>query len=238
MNCVTCNTEIPSAFVHCISSNTCAACGGPIMSDEHQTLLTELKEAMSKMEHNPEGLAGWLLSNYRLTKIGSGEPTEFYGKKRANQQAHNNVKIYQDNTSDFIKRAGVDPSLLDASKSRKNKFQLLASAINEGNLDDLYGDNESEDNGYEEDMQDIPMPSMQRREPGFIDTEAMMLAGNGQPLSSSETALLMQQISMSNTAENSTAIVKNERLKRLQKQENIVNGVNMGVNKNGFRRAD
>lgn len=251
MKCISCAADIPPAFVHSIATNVCPGCGNAIMSDEHKGLLNELKEAMAKMPNDPEGLAGWLLSHYDLRKIGSGEPTEFHRKKKS-AIPQDKIKIHQDNISEFSKRAGVDPALLQASKNRKNKFQLLASAINQGNLDDLYGDNLNDSNNYdnnndnEEDYGGEDYGGEDYEGEGEDDYEALMmpmmskeamLSGNGAPLSSAETALLMQQISNSNIPNNnSTEIVRNERFKRLQKQETILNG---GADKkNGFRRAE
>ena len=135
MNCITCNAEIPPAWVNAIKINSCPACGGVIMSEDHQTLLTELKEAMSKMEHNPEGLAGWLLSNYDLRKKGSAEPTEFYGQKKHYHQEQGGpiqgVKWANSPTHDFAQRSGAD-------KVTANKFSGIVDAINNVNAN-LYG---------------------------------------------------------------------------------------------------
>jgi hypothetical protein len=64
-----------------INSNVCPACGNEIVTQPVREFMNELKEALAKMPNDPEGLAGWLLSNYRMEKIGSGEPTEFYRGK-------------------------------------------------------------------------------------------------------------------------------------------------------------
>lgn len=83
MNCMSCNTEIPPNWVSAIQSNVCPACGGDIMNEESQELLNELRSAMEEMPNDPEGLAGWLLSNYNIVKVGDGQPVNFYGRQPA-----------------------------------------------------------------------------------------------------------------------------------------------------------
>ena len=78
---MSCQAPISPAFKAAISSGVCPACGGEMMNDATKTLLSELREALEEMPNDPEGLAGWLLSHYALTKIGTGEPVQqFYGK--------------------------------------------------------------------------------------------------------------------------------------------------------------
>lgn len=82
MKCMSCNAEVPPAWVHAINSNVCPGCGGSIMDNESQMILAEVRDAMNQMPNNPEGLAGWLLSNYKLVKVGDSEPTEFHQRVR------------------------------------------------------------------------------------------------------------------------------------------------------------
>ena len=82
MKCMSCNADIPPQWVSCINENKCPGCGGSIMNLAEKELLVELREAMGKMPNDPEGLAGWLLTNYRLEKIGTAEPTNFHGHVR------------------------------------------------------------------------------------------------------------------------------------------------------------
>lgn len=153
MNCITCNADIPPAWVAAIAKNTCPGCDGPIMSEDHQTLLTELKEAMVKMEHNPEGLAGWLLSTYDLRKKGdSVEPTEFYGQKRQhNQQGPEGptqgLRWANSPTHEFTKRAGAD-------RVTANKFSSVVDAINNVNAN-LYGGPSQQIHNAAQDEEDV-----------------------------------------------------------------------------------
>jgi hypothetical protein len=78
---MSCGINIPPEFRAAIINNLCASCGGPIMSDAALDLLDEIKNALSKMPNDPEGLAGWLLSNYEMRKIGSAEPVQFFNSR-------------------------------------------------------------------------------------------------------------------------------------------------------------
>lgn len=83
MFCENCKIEIPPSFVKVIASNVCPGCEQPIMGEKTKELMVELTAAIAKMEHDPEGLASWIISNYNLNKTGSAQPTEFYRGKRA-----------------------------------------------------------------------------------------------------------------------------------------------------------
>jgi hypothetical protein len=77
---MSCGAEMPPEFKAAIQNNLCAACGGELMNDASLELLDELKEALERMPNDPEGVAGWLLSNYEMRKVGTGEPvTQFHG---------------------------------------------------------------------------------------------------------------------------------------------------------------
>lgn len=150
MKCMSCQAEIPPSFVHAIQSNTCAGCGGAIMNEESKFILTELKEAIVKMAEDPkglaEGLAGWILSNYNVTKIGETvEPTNFHRKAAVNSKKQGKqgpkLKIANNPVADFLKRT-------NASKGLENRPDLreLVNTINSGNVDEnLYGDGEELD---------------------------------------------------------------------------------------------
>ena len=77
MKCISCDIEIPSQWVHAINSNICPNCGKEIMDSFSQDLIKELREVFEKMNASPEALAGWLIDNYTLKKVGSAEPVEF-----------------------------------------------------------------------------------------------------------------------------------------------------------------
>ena len=104
MFCEQCKIEIPPAWKLVIIKNECPACGEKIMSDASKQLLDELKEAMSKMPNDPEGLAGWLLSNYKLVKIGDWvRKTKWSAFATVNGQSRRIVGQYYCNWSRYHK---------------------------------------------------------------------------------------------------------------------------------------
>jgi len=130
MLCNSCNAEIPPAFVKAIKVNICPACDGPIMSDQTIELMAGLKSALEQMPNDAQGIAGWLLSNYRMEKVGTGEPTGFYGiSKTPAAKDQNNLKQAKNPVHKFLKNAGIDPN-------KQKDYALLAAQINameEGN---------------------------------------------------------------------------------------------------------
>jgi len=107
--CNGCGIQITPEWVDAIYNNRCPACGETIMDAETEELLTSLAAAMKQMKPDPICLAGWLVSNYYLKKVGSGEPTEFYmAKKAGNINLNGTPTQQQDRMSQFFKNAGVD----------------------------------------------------------------------------------------------------------------------------------
>jgi len=79
--CQTCGITIPNEWKSIILSNLCPVTQDhPIMSEKSKEILDELKEAINQMPSDPDGLSGWIMSNYQLTKIGDVAPVkQFYG---------------------------------------------------------------------------------------------------------------------------------------------------------------
>lgn len=123
MKCQSCGCEVPPAFVHAIKMNQCAGCGGPIMDEASVELMNGLAAAMEKMEHDPQGIAGWLLSNYRLEKVGDGEPTGFHKvRSQASSSVYSADK--QDQLNKFFKNASAPMDLVGKKKKDlKKKYQ-------------------------------------------------------------------------------------------------------------------
>lgn len=119
MICKHCKAEIPPSYVHALKTNMCPGCGEPIMDEDTYSFLNELKETMLKMPNDPEGVAGWLISNYQMIKIGSGEPTEFYRKTT--------------NTNKMKIKSETDDSIDPNSIALKNKYFKNAE-INEDKI--------------------------------------------------------------------------------------------------------
>lgn len=129
MNCDSCGVDIPPAWVKVIASNICVECQGPIMSDNTVELMAGLKNALEQMPNDPQGIAGWLLSNYRMQKVGTGEPTGFIGSKSKMQAGNGEIKIAENPLERFHKLAGV-------KVQAPEKYKALISEINGGILDD------------------------------------------------------------------------------------------------------
>jgi len=151
MKCDSCNVDIPPAWVKVIASNICVECQGPIMSEQTVELMTGLKEALEQMPNDPQGIAGWLLSNYRMQKVGTGEPTGFYGikNKQQNNNEHNNLKIAENPMQKFYKAAGIDPEQV------KNKALVAQiNGLNSIDKDNDFSDLEVQDNEYISEAED------------------------------------------------------------------------------------
>ena len=127
MDCKSCGIEIPPVWVAALKSNICPSCGGEIMNSELQELITGLSGAMDKMPGNPQGIACWLVSNYKLSKINSYEPPEFK-KQQPQQQAQPQNKQVKQNSfpanlnkqtdvEDFFLRANVNLANLKGKKT-------------------------------------------------------------------------------------------------------------------------
>jgi hypothetical protein len=148
MKCITCSAEIPPAFVHAIETNVCPGCAGPIMSDDSKTLMTELAEAMQRMPNDPQGLAGWILSNYKIKKIGAAEPVEKFHRKGSKSKSDedidtSNLKI-DPTYNNFLKRTDQYNAVTDQKRIAKlknikdGKMSELAKTIT--TMEDPYGD--------------------------------------------------------------------------------------------------
>src|SRR5690606_5500821 len=83
---------------------------------------------------------GWLLSNYHLAKIGSGEPTKFFKKKNKVDTIDGEPIKYRtdDNYQKFYNLAGVKP--------KNNKFAQLAQQISSLNEEEEMNDDDISDN--------------------------------------------------------------------------------------------
>lgn len=139
--CKSCNAEIPPAFVHAIQSGACPGCGSALFSEKDKELLDELTIAMEKMPNNPQGVAGWLISNYRFTKIGDAVPTEKFHVKGQKQQ------LDEDNnpSNKFLQRTNVYKNIAATQNKTNNKLAAMAAVIANGNIDEeMYGTGSSE----------------------------------------------------------------------------------------------
>jgi hypothetical protein len=96
MKCSSCFVEIPPTFLAAIRSGVCPSCNGQIMPPEFKLIYDEIRQTMSQMPNDPDGLAGWLLSNYHLEKIDPEkevEPAKFYYPKQDKKQKSRQQKL-------------------------------------------------------------------------------------------------------------------------------------------------
>lgn len=156
MLCNSCGIQIPEKWVAAIKRNECPQCSGSIMNEKSKQLLDELSNGLKEVTENAEGVANWLLSNYKIEKIKDEAPEipEFHSSKKRKKQFENTSVDDEIENNDFMKRANVKPERL------KEIAKILNSA-----QDNLYGADES--NEVEEEIQpseeDIQMAKMIRQ---------------------------------------------------------------------------
>lgn len=257
MKCITCQADIPPAWVNAINKNECPGCGGIIMDDSAKELLIQLREAMAKMPNDPEGLAGWLMSTYDLFPKGTIEPTTFHrkptsqiGQEGADPSAQQGLRWANTPTNQFMKRAGADKVLKDP------KLAAIAQAINNINSVDgqMYGgppEPELNDiNAEEQDLieqQRIAQMAAKARAQGRKLTMKEVLAneansvefnlgGDTRPLSEAETELVKHLVGGSDSSDpdmdglqNLPPVLQADRLKRLAAQRELRFGGSAGL---------
>lgn len=179
MKCMNCATEIPPNWVACIQKNICPACGEAILDSSGEELLKELTEAMERMPNDPAGVAGWLLSNFFIKKIGDAEPVDnFYGRKKAKKASEQDL---DDESYDRFKTIWKNSRVKPQDKSSlKSKIESDVEEV----LKNQYGDEDeldvSSDEEYEEDDGSEPFSE--------LDKDLFSLSENDQRL-----AKLMKQ---------------------------------------------
>lgn len=236
MQCMSCDANIPPQWVNAIESNTCPGCGQAIMDDSSKELLDELKDAMEKMPNDPAGLAGWLLSNYNLYKIGDAQPTEFH-RQRQQQRRHdpsmpNNLKIADNPKSVFLQRAGMAREL-----SRRDKMENIVNQINSAGehdvvevdldqIDDYEGLDEYEAMALAQ-SQNVPQSAR------HLANNSLLISGQGAggpPPSAEEAAMLAQMLGGQQQAIDGTLppALQVDRMKRLRAQQEVAAGGKAG----------
>jgi len=226
MKCMSCGVEIDPKFVHSIRSNVCAGCGGPLMTDSSQELMASLKDALLQMPNDPEGLAVWLLSNYDMRKVGSGEPVQrFYGTEAkysnsGNYEDESKLKIRDNPLNKFYKNAGIDPASKSECERKKKQAQAKMGDKN------LAGIAQAIQSGEEyidsEDFEDF--------DPNDISNEDFETDFGESTVDYSH---LMNQASKISGNIDPNRYIQEERIKRLQKQQELSSG-SVGL----IKRAD
>lgn len=150
MKCKNCSAEIPPQWAHAINTNICPSCGDEIMSRDELGVLAEVRDAVSQMNANPEGLAGWLLSHYRLIKIGDAEPTQFFSTTKENAPASPQARNEEKNNllKQFLNRAGV--KVQDSNEIKKK--------ISIPNVE-MEDDEEFEEDDYVDEDEEVFVPA-------------------------------------------------------------------------------
>jgi len=213
--CNDCGAEIPPEWKGALAKNECPGCLGSIMSDTEQALIIELGEAMKEMPNDPIGVAGWIVSNFRLQKIGDCEPVEKFHDKsnRAPVQQDDGKLPHErvDKVSNFFKNAGFDVDRI------KDAEQAKAKVLSGGG--DITGTNLEDDEYMLEDDYEVNEGTI-----NAID-EVNSLLGDAEE--NSETA-------------KARAFLEQKRIRQLEAQRNVASGVG-AVSRSGspagFRRV-
>lgn len=220
MNCESCFIEIPPQWVNALKTNICPSCGQAIMSAELQELIVGLSAAIEKMQYNPQTIACWITSNYKLIKIAEYEPTKLNEVRQIqniNQEKPNRVE-------EFFKNAQVDLSMLPelAAKKKANKVPPTIKQI------DI--EEEQNTNIVEETNDYVPDA-----------TDKMILEGSNSILSEEEKEAIAEMVrneKFGSEKQHPAIFAMMEANK--QRQENIANGIGAVNNRGkpvGFRRA-
>jgi hypothetical protein len=213
------------------------------MGTATQELLQELTAAMQRMPNDPQGLAGWLLSNYRFQKIGSAEPVEKFHHKGGGSSSVDESGLKVDPSyNEFIKRNNASNLVAQGEKLAKLKHggnaQLAEYASMIQGVGDPYGEGLSSDIDTSDDNQpDIEdqkaimelsaagmNPFAGNQVGGITDmSQAINPADISNLLNQSDETPLKEEILLAQTAEG-RAYLQRDRFKKLKAQEAISGG--------------
>lgn len=149
MRCCNCGVDIPPEWKGALSVNQCPSCLKQIYNDATKQLMEELADAMAKMPNDPQGIAGWLLSNYRFQKIGDGKPVDkFFG---GSTQTNSPNQSGSSEVSKFAKNGEAEKYIAKSAElaaKKGGKMAEMASMIQ--NLPDMYEDAALQDSPTQE----------------------------------------------------------------------------------------
>lgn len=232
---MSCQADIPPAFVKAIESNLCPGCGGAIMDDSSKDVMEELKIAMTQMPNaDAQAIVGWLLSNYQLVKIGDALPTQFHNAKKAISPGQK-LKIAKNKLQDKLKQNTQGPKLPPT-------FKTLVERINASDEEDEPGEEleyeeELEMEGYDDEMEEedpyIEAQLNRRKFKSKAKKKANMMVNpniGDEEFNSLDEAQLN---SIMNKKFKKSSILEEQRLERLEKQQALSDGVLDGA----FRRG-
>lgn len=225
IKCKSCEAVIPPEWVFIIQMGKCAGCGSDLFSKEEKELLEELTAAMERMPNDPQGLAGWLLSNYRLTKLSEVvEPTEKFHKSKGTSD---NLAIANNPVKKFLDRTGQAGKIAE-SKARLAK--LARDIADDSILEDEYDSDGGDDGDVEMDGVDEYIDA----HPGAASKALVnnsLIDGNGEPLSDIEIEEMNNRLSGDETS--GSRALQLQRMKRLAAQQGVASGGGDGI----FRRS-
>lgn len=229
MKCISCDADIPSVWVAALSSNCCPGCSGPIYSEQSKQLMDELREAMSAMQNaDAPSIAGWLLDNYQLTKIGDAQPVVFHRKQEKQVQQRIAEKLH--------------PKLTMKKENDKN-FRDIVAEIQSGNLGNVSSGIDIDiDNELPYEVEGKSRAEMDRFQESqvvagrdqtsldpvdlvvdkLIKNPQMILSNDQKPLNQDEIAKLTNSIS--GAGEKQQILLDPKRMERLRKQSEILSG--------------
>ncbi|HDY68553.1 MAG TPA: hypothetical protein ENH85_12255 [Candidatus Scalindua sp.] len=247
IKCKGCNAEIPPQWVAALNSGNCPGCGGEIFHNEEKKLLCELRDAMKQMETaSAESIVGWLLSNYKLHKIGDAEPTEFHQLRHAQPQGPHdgipaNIKIADNPVHKFLQRTGYGKQL-DNRKRLKDIVSEIDGNVSAPPTTALYNtdydpviDLDAEA-PMESDYDDYDMPPQPVGVAKQVLANSVVMGGDGAPIGPEELRAMAAAVSMAGQAvpaeDNVHPALQQDRMIRLQKQRDVAHGGGQG----SFRR--
>jgi hypothetical protein len=250
MQCMSCGANIPPEWVNAIQSNICPGCGGEIMNGPAKELLDELSAAMARMPNDPQGVAGWLMSNYRLQKVGSGAPTEHFhrqGRSVAGDIDTSNLKIADNPVDQFLGRTDFSNRVKDTQakigQMKNNKLAKLAQSIHEE--PDPYGFEQRQAESAVEDVSNEDIAAMRAMMNSGMNPFAGSSGGGGmqaelgRALTADEIAaiqsygqapdeeaedLLPQERALAATGQQGREVVLKNRYKRIKAQDAVTGG--------------
>lgn len=210
--CNDCGAEISPQWKNALRKNECPGCSGMIMSETEQDLIIEIGEAMEKMPNDSIGVAGWIVSNFKLQKIGDCEPVEkFHDKSNKKVPEHkDSSKMSNDKISSFFKNAGFDVDKV------KQAEQAKAKALSGGDITgtDIYDD---DDDDFDQ---------------NYFDEDTINAVD--------EVNNLLVDSENNNDTAKARAFLEQKRMKQLEVRKNIANGIG-AVSRSGepagFRRT-
>jgi hypothetical protein len=234
-----CGVDIPPTFLGSLASNQCPGCLKQIYSDETKQLMDELADAMAKMPNDPQGIAGWLLSNYQFRKIGDGKPVDkFFGGNSANNSGFDESKLkIAPGYSQFIHNSEAEKLVakgreLAALKGGGGKLAECVAAIQ--GVTDPYGDDgassDVEDHGVAtEDQKEYAALKASGIDPFATATPAMLANANPADIVAMELASHPldepdNYEAMFSKSEKGRALLMQERAKKIKAQDAILGG--------------